>query len=422
MFTRRPHWIHLLTLFFLAAPATAQSGEIIRVRLFGLEAPTQIRIASHEGPVRLFAGDFTQEIAELGGGDEAVVKRAGNQLHIRIGETGIFANAIRVESADGGQTVLSVAEGQSPTTQRYYQGTIRIVQDEPEEALVVVNEIDLENYVAAVVSAEYGFDDLEGSKAMAVIIRTYTLAVMNKYGAEFDHVDHTLSQVYTGTERITPTIRQAVQQTRGQILSHNDKLIEAVYFSASGGHTADNESVWRSQALPYLRGKLDPYGASAPHAEWTVRIPRSRLLTALSAAYGDVTGIVIGDRGDDGRVANVDLLDSAGGRRTIPANEFRLLVLKNFGNSTLRSTLFTARRQGDEYVFEGKGNGHGVGLSQWGAHDQARKDKSYTEILDFYYTDVNLEQLDDLRMRQDGSHVSVETKDEPERSSGRIGW
>lgn len=423
MFTRRPRCILLLALLFLGTPALAQTDEVVRVRLFDLAAPTKIRIAAHEGPVRLFAADFTQEMARLEGGEDAVVMRASNQLHIQIGETGIFANSIRVEAAPGAQTVLNVVEGRSPTKPRPYQGTVRITLDESEWKLLVVNQVELEDYVAAVVSTEYGFDDLEGSKAMAVIIRTYTLAVLNKYGTDYDHVDHTLSQVYRGTDRITPIIREAVRQTRGQILSHDDRLIEAVYFSVSGGHTADNEAVWRSQALPYLRGKPDPYGASAPHADWSIRIPRTRLLAALSAAYGDVTGFVIGERGNDGRVTGVDLLNSAGGRRTIRANEFRMHVLKNFGDASLRSTLFDVRREGEEYIFEGKGSGHGVGLSQWGAHDLAMRNTPYQEILDFYYTDVRLEQLDDLRVRQKQPRASVETtEEEPQRSSGRIGW
>lgn len=424
-------WLRLNVLFLAALLVSAtqvhaQPDETVRVRLFEQAAPTKIRIAGHQGPVRVYAGDFTQEIALLEPGDEAVMTRASNQLHIQIGDTGIFASAIRVEPTAEAQIMLRVAEGRSPTQPRFYQGKTRITLDESNWELKVVNEIGLEDYVAAVVSTEYGFDDLEGAKAMAVIIRTYTLAVMNKYGTEYDHVDHTLSQVYRGTERVTPTIRQAVRQTQGQILSHRDRLIEAVYFSASGGHTADNETVWRSQPLPYLRGKPDPYGTSAPHDEWSVRISRPRLLSALSAAYGDVTGFVIGERGDDGRVTSVDLLDAGGGRRNIRANEFRMLVLKSFGDTTLRSTLFSARRQGDEYVFEGKGSGHGVGLSQWGAHDLAQRNAPYTEILDFYYTDVQLEDLDDLRARQKQPRAVVEPQkepqDQPQKPTGRIGW
>ncbi len=409
-------------LFGSTGTVLAQIEQVVRVRLFDQAAPVKVRVAGQAGPVRLYAGDFADEIVRLEAGQNAVVSHASNQLHIQIGESGIFANTIRIEADHGAQIQLSVEDGRSTTKPRSYEGRIRIAPDDAGSDLKVVNQIDLEDYVAAVISTEYGFDDLEGAKAMAVIIRTYTLAVINKYDTEYDHVDHTLSQVYRGTDRITPTMREAVRQTKGEVLRHNGQLIEAVYFSASGGHTADNESVWRSKALPYLRGKPDPYGASAPDAEWRVRISRSRLLSVLSDVYGDVTGFVLGDRGTDGRVTSVDLLKTSGDRRTIPANEFRILVLKHFGDRTLRSTMFTARRDADDYVFEGKGNGHGVGLSQWGAREMAQRKMSYLDILDFYYTDVRLESRDELRSPQEQPRAEVESKEEPRRTSGRIGW
>lgn len=401
----------------LSADAT---DDVVRIRLLDLSDPREIRIAGHDGSVRLYAADYDDEIARLDDGEEAVVRLAGGQLHVQLGDLRLFANSLRAESDPGAETVIRIEGGSSPVDARRYQGKLRIGRDEAGAELKLVNELDLEDYVAAVVSTEYGFDDLEGSKAMAVIIRTYTLAVMNKYGGDYDHVDHTLSQVYRGTDRITPTIREAVRQTRGEVLRHDGDLIEAVYFSSSGGHTADNETVWRSKPLPYLRGKADPYGRSSPHAEWTSRISRPELLSALSAAYGEVTGFAIGDRSGDGRVATIDLLRAAGERRTIRANEFRMLVMKHFGPRALRSTLFTARRQGDAYVFEGSGNGHGVGLSQWGAHELAQRGTSYREILDFYYTDVSLEPLDELHAEAESALPQNEPEDE--RTPTRIGW
>jgi stage II sporulation protein D len=291
----------------------------------------------------------------------------------------------------------------------------------------LINEVNIEDYVAAVVAAEYGFDDLEGAKAMAVIVRTYAMAVINKYGSEYDHVDHTLSQVYRGTEGISPTIREAVRQTRGEVLSYDGELIEAVYFAASGGHTADNDAVWSAEAVPYLRGKPDPYGSSAPQSTWTFRVSRDRLLAALSARYGTVTGFVIDERGKDDRVISIELLKASGRHETIRGNEFRVFVLEHFGDATLRSTLFTADRVGDHYVFEGRGNGHGVGLSQWGAHELAQRNSSYRDILEFYYTGIQLQRLDDLTDAEPppAAAPSSDPPDSPARSApknSRIGW
>ncbi|MEX0746800.1 MAG: SpoIID/LytB domain-containing protein, partial [Rhodothermales bacterium] len=347
-----------------------------------------------------------------------------------IGATALFASSLRVEPGPEAAFGSRVVEGAkvagpgssaAPSQLRHYQGQLFVTVDDSDWQIRLINEVNVEDYVAAVISAEYGFDDLEGAKAMAVITRTYTLATLGKFGSEYDHVDHTMSQVYRGIDAVTPTMRRAVNDTRGQILSYDDELIEAVYFSVSGGHTADNEDVWRSKAIPYLRGKPDPYGTGSPHARWSSRVSRPRLLAALASAYRiPVSGFVISERSTDGRVLKVDLLREDGGRMGIRANEFRMAVLQNFGDKSLRSTHFEARRDGNEYVFEGSGYGHGVGLSQWGAHDLSLRGSSYREIIDFYYTGVKLETLADLNARKGRPEVASSKPKEEPRS--RIGW
>lgn len=102
------------------------------------------------------------------------------------------------------------------------------------------------------------------------------------------------------------------------------------------------------------------------------------------------SGFITGDRGPDGRVRTVELLSTSGPGREITANRFRLIVNREFGVHSLKSTSFDARRQGNEYVFDGSGFGHGVGLNQHGARYLASQGYSYRDILGFYYTDVRL--------------------------------
>jgi stage II sporulation protein D len=145
------------------------------------------------------------------------------------------------------------------------------------------------------------------------------------------------------------------------------------------------------------------------------------LLAALTATYRiPVSGFILSERSADGRVLKVDLLREDGGRKGIRANEFRMTLLQNFGDRSLRSTHFEVRREGNEYVFEGSGNGHGVGLSQWGAHDLSQRGSSYQQIIDFYYTGVTLETLADLNAEKARPDVaSTKPKEEP---PSRIGW
>ena len=116
---------------------------------------------------------------------------------------------------------------------------------------------------------------------MAVLARTYVLNAPGKYGPDYDLVDDTRSQVYRGEEAIIPLALEAARSTEGEVLTYRGKPIQAVYHSSSGGHTADNESVWASASVPYLRGKSDPYGKQSPHAEWVSRVARPKLLSEL---------------------------------------------------------------------------------------------------------------------------------------------
>ncbi|NNF02982.1 MAG: SpoIID/LytB domain-containing protein, partial [Rhodothermales bacterium] len=255
----------------------------------------------------------------------------------------------------------------------------------------IINRVPIEEYVASVIGSEYGFDDLEGSKAMAVVARTYAIRVSAVNGSGEPLVDDARAQVYRGREYVTPVTQRAARDTAGQILTHDGIPIEAVYSASNGGHVAANESVWNTQPVAYLRERKDPWDSISPHSNWTFRIDEERLHRQLGDAYGiDVRDIDFGRPGRDGRVRRVTLR-TRDGRRTITGSSFRAVVARNNGDQTLRSTYFTVDRKRDAYEFEGGGYGHGVGLSQWGTRAMAGSGKSYTEILDFYYADVALE-------------------------------
>lgn len=409
-------------------PLRAQdAARLVRVRVMELHEPTLITVRAHGGTVLVQAGDFDDPIAELRPGEEATFNVAARQVYIRQGTRGLYTQTARLTPTTGAAMEVSVTEGKNKSKPYRYPGRLYVDVDPVETfRLALINELELEDYVAAVVSREYGFDDREGMKAMAVLVRTYALSTSGKYGTGYDQVDHTRSQLYQGMDAVTPALREAVRMTAGEVLTYKNELIQAVYFSSSGGHTADNESVWQSAAVPYLRGRPDPYDTASPHTSWRATISRPRLLELLSSSYGfEVTGFHLGDKGPDDRVQTVLLLKKDGSRQPIRANDFRMLILKAFGNNTLKSTIFTARRLGETYEFEGRGHGHGVGLSQWGAHELARQGKTYREIIDFYYTDVSLTRIDQVgKPKPPPAPSRVVTKEVTPAapSRGRIGW
>lgn len=415
----------LLTLLTIAVafqhPSAAQD---ISVRLLDSTSPRQVAISGVGGDVRLFAGDFADPLMTMTPDEVAIVSRASNQLHVKIGEMKLYAKSLRIEPSSGAAFRVAVREGSRLDDGRTYPGRLHVSPNSGGWELRLVNEVDLETYVACVIASEYGLDDLEGSKAMAVVARTYALAAVNESEPDELLDDHTLSQVYRGLEGVTDLAMQAAQETSGEVVTHNGVPIEAVYFSSSGGRTANNEDVWDAAPLPYLRGKTDPYDSSSPHSRWTARLSRSELLQRLSEVTElRVDGFLVGDRSEDGRVATVELLHDDGRRREMTANAFRLAVIAQFGARSLRSTLFDVRREGDDYVFEGRGYGHGVGLSQWGAHEMAKRGSTYRDILGYYYSDVDVGSFDGTATDASPEPSVASRPESPRRPAPeRIGW
>ena len=396
----------------------------VDVRLLGLQLPNQVELSPVRGTVRVRLREGSDPILRLRPGDTASLRVRGDELAVEVGGRGLYTPEIVFDpSPDVTWTLSWRADGSERA--RTYVGSLTVEPDSRQAgSLLLVNATPLEEYVASVVAAEYSFDDLEGAKAMAVVARTYALKAADKFEGRYDHVDHTGSQVYNGTSAITGLTRRAARETRGEVVTYADTLIQAVYFSSSGGHTADNEDVWNAdRVLPYLRGKRDPYDTSSPHHRWTTRINRQALLRALDQEHDfSVEGFVIGARSEEGRVTRIDVLDARSQKHPMQANAFRLLVNQRIDGARLKSTWFDARRSGSRYEFDGRGFGHGVGLSQWGTHEMATRGKSYREILTFYYTGVEIQRLDGVQIAPTLPPVAQEEAQPTRDTGGRIGW
>jgi stage II sporulation protein D len=362
----------------------------VRVRLNNKSVIESVDLTVKEGPIAVHLPGGGRPVMRLQSGETTTLGIRQSDVFVRRGNNGLYATKLRLRPT-GTDAEWSLAF-QNET--RTYTGSLYLAPA-PESGLLVVNNVPLEDYVASVVASEYGLDDQAGRRAMAVVARTYGLFTSEKFGGTYDQADGTASQVYKGAGAVTSASRRATTDTRGEVLTYDGTLIQAVYFSSSGGHTADNEAVWNAKKpIPYLRGKEDPYDSNSPHHTWSASVSRSQMLQVLTRAHGSlVKGFTIDERSSDGRVKTINLLQSSGSPAEMNANDFRLVVNRGVDGDPLKSTWFDARRSGNQYVFDGHGFGHGVGLNQWGAHEMAKRGKSYRDILTFYYTGVDIEQL-----------------------------
>ena len=283
---RRLLFLSLAWLLIVPSAEAMAADRMIRVRLLELHSPRVVSVTAVDARVDVYAGEFANPIFSLEDGVTAEIRVSNKQLHIQVEGREVFAQSLRLGPRGGGVISVRVAEGRSRTGPHSYSGEL-LVEADPDEvgALELVNVLGLEEYVAGVVAKEYPFEDEQGIKAMATAVRTYTLSALGRHGDGYDHVDHTLSQAYEGVERVTPAVRRAVRETEGEVITYDGELIQALYFSSSGGHTAGNEDVWGSAPLPYLRAQPDPYDAASPHTTWRSTMSRPDLLALLSDRF-----------------------------------------------------------------------------------------------------------------------------------------
>jgi stage II sporulation protein D len=268
-------------------------------------------------------------------------------------------------------------------------GRLEVFAD-PSGKLVAVNELDLEDYVAAVVGSEVPPTwPADALKAQAVAARTFAVAqkVAQGAGARAHLGASVLDQVYKGTAHPAPPALQAARETAGEVLTFGAAPI-AAYFSAScGGVSEDGEAAFHLTAgtTPYLRaGDRDE-----DEREWTARVPLRELSHALHERLGgDVRGLSIAARTSSGRVNTLRVVTSSG-TKSLPAVELRQLL----GYQRLPSLLFEVKAGSSEVVFQGRGSGHGVGLCQYGARARALHGQGYREILAHYYPGAEIRRM-----------------------------
>ncbi|MNY07282.1 Amidase enhancer precursor [compost metagenome] len=253
-------------------------------------------------------------------------------------------------------------------------------------ALTVVNEVPLEAYLYGVVPAEVIPSwHPEALKAQAVAARTYAVAHLGQFASlGYDLKATVASQVYGGTKLERPSTNKAVDDTRGRILTYLGKPIEAVYSDSSGGFTESCLEVW-GKAVPYLQAVPD-FDQQSPRYVWETTITPDRFAPALQKlglSIGELVSIEPLERSYSGRLKRARLTGTAG-TAEVGGEKLRFA----FG---LRSTFFNVARQADgSLAFAGRGWGHGVGMSQWGAKAMADMGYAYDQILAHYYGQTTL--------------------------------
>lgn len=370
----------LLILLLLSFEAYTQILKVGIMRAYDLKS---VKISFHKGNYEVY-GDSTlvtniwrdQSINLVRSGDKVKLEKAGKVLG---SYDTIF---VRGMSANCSFNVQAL----SPSSKKIkkYQDDLLIVPGGKSE-LTVINEVEIENYLAGVIESEGGGGKhKEYYKVQAILSRTYVLDHLKKHKKEgFSVCDRVHCQAYHSMMRFTPSIKEAVNETKGVImLDPNLKLADGFFFANCGGQTSASDFVWNT-AVPYCRSVTDTFCIHSKQATWKKTIKKSEWENYLISHFGypkndSVLGPLMTEFEQQNRKAFY-IAPQLG----IPLRDIRVKF-------KLKSTWFSCHLEGNNVVLSGKGFGHGVGLCQEGAMRMAKLGFSFEQILNFYFTDIQL--------------------------------
>ncbi|PLS02709.1 SpoIID/LytB domain-containing protein [Neobacillus cucumis] len=386
------------------------------------EPKVQVKLVNYIGNQSQLAikptGDYLIQSSNirLTSGNTYVVKYDNSKISLVEGSTVLF-------QADSLNLLPEIETNYLTINNRAYLGAFRFV---PESSKYVrpINEVYMEDYLKGVVPFEMmaGWNK-EALKSQAVAARTYAQAYITKI------IDDTINYQVYGGYTWHPNSTAAVDETKGEVLKSNGRLISAVFSASNGGKTELNSNVWGTSPVSYLTIKTDEFDAKTP---WQISVKKQQidptLLTWTQMKEFDTSlttsikswMVTHGYSGKEIKITAIPTLSlyapASGGRvskgditvefytkdkvdekgvflpqkleyKNVAASQIRAMV----GIRTMLSYLVTNTTEtSDNITISGLGDGHGVGLSQWGAKNRADAGQKYNEILAFYYDGTTL--------------------------------
>jgi stage II sporulation protein D len=263
----------------------------------------------------------------------------------------------------------------------------------------VVNTVGLEEYLYSVVPREMpSVWPARALQMQAICARSFVLQHADPRRA-YDVVPSHLAQVYQGVSAETAAGRDAVEATAGMVLRFAGEIAQAEYSACCGGRTESASDAWGGPGVPYLRSVRCPYCTASPDYRWSQDVALETIARAFERRLqnaGELRDVRLGPPDSSGRARSVTLVAQRGAL-TLRGSEFRLGV----GPALVRSLmLFDASAGAETLHIVGGGNGHGVGLCQWGAREIAALGGSVEQIAWFYFPSTSIDRWTNVSSRR----------------------
>lgn len=413
-------------LFFILGEVSFAGAEYIDVSISNISKRTRIR-----GDREIVVRDKNEYIIDFLARDELEVELINREIIL-------YGDNSEIGSYDIDDVSIGTEGGLIEVNNNKYRGSLRFTASGK-----VINHLDIEEYLYGVVPREMGASfPREALKAQAVASRSFALSNKNKHKNEgFNLCNTTHCQVYSGYGTENSKINEIIEETRGEYVYYKGDIAETVFHSNNGGYMESAKGAWGNN-VDYLKAKEDEFSRDTVNSNWSLEISIEELTNKLNAAgikIGSLKDIEIVEITDGKRVSKIKLVGSSG-EEIITGSKFRSII----GNNNFKSTWFKINGKDvimsngnlDLYVsdkrgslrlvnnmvyiegsrdrtredisnisiygkenmensssnlnssnikIEGKGYGHGVGMSQYGAKTMADKGYNYIEILEHYY-------------------------------------
>ncbi|HEV2250454.1 MAG TPA: SpoIID/LytB domain-containing protein [Candidatus Limnocylindria bacterium] len=431
------------TLLYRGEGKTLARTNVRTVAALGIELPPRESAGALSREARADRTSLIREARQAiaDGGPRALVTTPFQLSLLQSADDDLGKTILRSDRIPG--ITFRASNGLLTVNGQAYRGTFELAPDD-EGDMIVVNIVSPHDYLASVVGSEEPSSwEGEALAAQAIAARTYLYTHLGKH-TSYDLEGDTRDQEYDGTVNEDARTLRAVERTAGLVVTYDGAPIEALYSANAGGITEDSETVF-ANALPYLRSVPSPGDRVALDSawgrtsyEWTKEIsatqlgdfmrqrglsvgtPTSIRLTRVSPTGRVITASVTGTAGtqaigkDRSRyyfglrssLFTVTVLPTGASERVDAANADRIAALELLGAHVTQASFDVVRDgNGNElglrvtayryelpatFVFSGRGFGHGVGLSQWGAQGMALDGATYQQILAHYYVGTAL--------------------------------
>lgn len=370
-------WLALfMATLWLACPSpTAAASVSMRVLLLQTLAPVQISIPPD---YRILTRPAVLPPSKAVGWRTLEVH--ARQGRIRVPSLGLELHDMRLMPLTKG--AVMVVGG------KFYRGGLEVkVRD---GGLMVINTLDLEEYLSGVIPQEAPVQwEMAALRAQAIVARTYAL-YKRQWPRDKDYditAQYLHDQRYEGYAAEHPRTTQAVDETRGLVLTCNGALLPAYYHAESAGYTENSEDVW-SAPHPCLRAVRAEIYPVSPYLRWSATLSLEDIRTGLEKkgySLGPIRQLEPLQRSSTGRITLLKISHMAG-ETMLRGTDFRLAL----GPEVIRSTRFTIDVSEGRALFTGQGWGHGVGLCQWCSQAMAELGYDHEAILKHYYQGAEL--------------------------------